>query len=319
MAKKLDLITIGGITKDIFLVTKSGKIFFQDKEKYFAFPYGEKIYLDQREISLGGGACNVAVGAQRLGLKAGLCACFNEKEEEGKWVKESLKKEKISLKFLQTTLKENTGFSVVLVNKKASGHDHTLFSLRGANKYLKINRQEKFPCSWLYLASLSGKWEKNYQALKFIIKKQKINLALNPGFRQIKAGLKKIKPLVAEAKILIVNREEAQELLSEEQRFLAAPAVSFLLKGLFKYCPHLIIITDGRKGAFAYDGEKIYFQKCWPAKKIVDTTGAGDSFSAGFLASYIQKNNLPKALAAGARNAASVIQYYGAQKGLRRK
>jgi len=80
--------------------------------------------------------------------------------------------------------------------------------------------------------------------------------------------------------------------------------------------PNIIAITVGKKGVYAYDGQKIYYQKSALAK-VINTTGAGDSFSAAFVASlFYQPENIKKALKWGVLNSASVIDKIGAQKGL---
>ena len=68
-----------------------------------------------------------------------------------------------------------------------------------------------------------------------------------------------------------------------------------LLKELKKMGPKIVAITDGSKGAYAYDGKEVFFQR---ALKIaaVDTTGAGDAFSSGFVAGMIKYKEILKNL-----------------------
>jgi len=83
-----------------------------------------------------------------------------------------------------------------------------------------------------------------------------------------------------------------------------------------KLGPEVMVVTVGKKGAYAADEKKIYFQKPCPSK-VVNITGAGDSFAAGFVSSlFYQPSNLSQALLWGSKNSASVINSVGAQKGL---
>ncbi len=73
----------------------------------------------------------------------------------------------------------------------------------------------------------------------------------------------------------------------------------------------ILVATRGAGGSIAYDGEKYYRQdivKC----EVQDTMGAGDSFIAGFLHSYMQTKNIAEAMRTGAKTAADTISYSGA-------
>ncbi|KJY61068.1 PfkB family carbohydrate kinase [Lactobacillus apis] len=74
--------------------------------------------------------------------------------------------------------------------------------------------------------------------------------------------------------------------------------------------PEVIVITRGEKPAFLLTSQESYYQE--PQKiKVVDTMGAGDSFIAGFLVSYLDKNNLVLAAEAASKNAAVTCQLSG--------
>ena len=75
--------------------------------------------------------------------------------------------------------------------------------------------------------------------------------------------------------------------------------------------PRIVIATRGEKGSLAFDSETWY--SCTPAPcKVEDTMGAGDSYIAGFLVSWLQKKPIPECMRAGAENAAVTIGYKGA-------
>ena len=75
----------------------------------------------------------------------------------------------------------------------------------------------------------------------------------------------------------------------------------------------MIIITRGENGATAIKGEEIY--ECGIKKnlKIVDLTGAGDLFAAGFLHGYINKLSTKECLEKGTEMSSKVIQQIGAR------
>ncbi len=77
----------------------------------------------------------------------------------------------------------------------------------------------------------------------------------------------------------------------------------------------LVVITDGRAGAQASDGESIYYFPPYSAP-VVDTLGAGDSFGSGLVAGFIRNGDIQWALKLASANASSVVRYFGAKQGL---
>lgn len=73
----------------------------------------------------------------------------------------------------------------------------------------------------------------------------------------------------------------------------------------------LLVVTLAAAGSRAYDGARVYRCDAVPVETIVDTTGAGDAFAAGFLSRYCHGAAVPDCLDAGARNASRVIRHLG--------
>jgi sugar/nucleoside kinase (ribokinase family) len=74
-----------------------------------------------------------------------------------------------------------------------------------------------------------------------------------------------------------------------------------------------LIITRGAEGAVAVEGDDRADVPAAPAAQVVDTTGAGDQFAAGFLAARLRGRSLNGCLEAGAIAAAEVISHFGAR------
>lgn len=74
----------------------------------------------------------------------------------------------------------------------------------------------------------------------------------------------------------------------------------------------LLVVTLGADGSRAFQGTGICESGAIPVDKVVDTTGAGDAFAAGFLSCYCRTSNEEQSLQCGATTAARIVQQHGA-------
>src|SRR3989344_5993390 len=300
---KFDVISIGGSVKDVTFYTDAGKIISTPEnltaQQLLAFEYGAKISVKEAYFNLGGGASNIAVSLSRLGFKVAAMTKVGN-DEIGKEFLKKFRQEKVSQNLVQIDKKELSGFSFILATNKRD-REHIVFVTPGANKNFVFKPPLNLKTDWFYLTSLVNKdWFKQAKEIFNFAAKENIKIIWNPGRLQLQAGKKALTPFLSQAKILILNKDEAIELA---------------LSGI-KLGPKILIITNGKKGAWAYDGKNIYQQKIYPAK-TVDTTGVGDAFGSSFSAGYIiEKNNIILALKWGMINSASVVNKVGAQNGL---
>ena len=104
--------------------------------------------------------------------------------------------------------------------------------------------------------------------------------------------------------ILFANEAEIMSLAEHENADEAAASVAAEVP--------TVVVTRSEKGAFALSGGDRAEVPAEPIKELVDTTGAGDLFAAGFLAGEARGLGLERSLRLGAISAAEVIQHYGA-------
>ncbi len=93
---------------------------------------------------------------------------------------------------------------------------------------------------------------------------------------------------------------------------VADRALTAALEQLARRRGKLFVVTFGPDGSLAVGGDRRRAQPALAVDQIVDTTGAGDVFAAGFLQEYCTSRDVPASLATGARVAAESIQRVGA-------
>jgi len=314
--KNFDIITVGGAMRDIFFSTKEGKVVSNEEDplcRYMiAFELGAKVYVDSVHFESGGGANNTAAGFANLGLKTALIARVGA-DREGDSLIKSAQKKGVDTSFIEVDKKVSTGFALILTIKGFK-RAQTIFAYRGTSDVLKASNFN-FKTKWAYISSLSCPNWPNILDKVFRLKKSGVKFAWNPANVQLKAGAKILSPWLKKLDVLIFNEDEARELVLSNQK-IKDFSMRNLIKIVHQMGPKIVVITVGQKGAYAYDGNKFYFQRPWPSK-VVNITGAGDSFSSGFVASLLYKpEDIRQALIWGVRSSASVIHRFGAQNGL---
>ena len=308
--KKYNIISIGSCVRDIVFYTDAAEFIKNPKNDptkiyLLGFEYGAKIKSDEVYYSFGGGAANTAVNFAGLGLQAGIMAAIGN-DGFGQEIIQRLKNKKVSTDLLQIKKDNHTGLSFLVVDKKSN--EHFILVSYGANNFLEFNKQVK--TDWYYVSSLGGK---NWPQIMQKIIKTKRKIAWNPGATQLRAGFKALRKYLPHVEVLILNKDEAIELcLSAKKK----GQVIKMLKIIHQWGPKKVVITDGEKGAYVYDGKKVYFDQPHH-KKPKDTTGAGDCFGSTFITGLIKtKGNIKTAMRLAMINTSSLVFTPGAQEGL---
>jgi len=300
-----DVITVGSGTIDVFMDTGS-RLFKNVKGGCVKVPFGSKILVENLRIDTGGGGTNTAVSLSRLGLKVAWLGKIGAGTNSERII-EQMKKEKVDTSMVSREKGSRTGFSVIL---DAKGHDRTILAFKGSNDDLGWNevKKSKLKAKWLYCSSMVGKSFKTLEKVVAFARKSKIKVAFNPSSYLAKRGVPYLKSIIKNTSLLVMNSEEAYYLTKEKNPSKA-------LKKLAKLGPEIVVITQGKRGCHAYGGKKVYSIKPHNIK-VIEATGAGDSFASAFLAGIIRKNDINFALKLGLANAESVISHYGAKNKL---
>lgn len=306
--QSLDLLSIGDASVDVFInPTESDTLCMLDtKECLICFSYGDKIPVKGLDFSVGGNAANNAVGATRLGLRAGLVLTLGD-DSIGNQIVGKLKKEKVYMDYVVQQKKTSSNYSTVI----NYGGERTIFVYHAPRTYEFPQSLPETP--WAYLTSMGENFRPFYsKVVEWVKANPKTKLAFNPGSYQLRAGTEAIRDVLSVTHAIYVNRKEAEKLTGMKD---STGKDKDLLMALSSLGPKISIITDGAGGSFVHDGNKFYRAGILPVDAY-ERTGAGDAFGAGCISALIKGKGLAEALAWGTANSTSVIGYVGPQKGL---
>lgn len=309
-AKKIDFLAIGDIVVDAFIKLKDAHTHtgIDTPGAELCVVFGDKIpYEDVTVLNAVGNSPNASVSASRLGLTSALVTNIGD-DRYGEDCLIQLKKEKIITDYVTIEKGAKTNYHYVLW----FGVERTIL-VKHTEFNFHFPKFENTEIGWMYLSSLaSNSLPYHLEIAEYLKNNPQTKLAFQPGTFQMKLGLEVLKDIYARTEIFFCNVEEAQRILNETSK-----DIKILMRGMHTLGPKIVAISDGPNGAYASDGEKIYFTPIYPdTAPAVDRTGAGDAFASTFTSAIALGKDIKTALSWGPINSMSVVQYVGAQEGL---
>lgn len=259
----------------------------------------------------GGSPANVLVNMQRLDNKTAFISRVG-KDEFGEYLTEILENEGINLDCMQSDREKVT--PIIFVNK--SKETPSWIAYRGADINLKINEKiyDKIDNSSIFFTG-SFILSKNparataIKAVEYAVKKNKI-FAFDPSFRKSlwpegQKGAEIIRSLLAQSDFIKPSLDDAYHLYGQEDP-------QNYLKKYHNDGAKIVILTLGKDGVLLSDGSTEPLHIPVFSEKVVDVTGAGDSFWSGFLTGVLKGLTIVEAAKLGNAVAAFKIQGVGA-------
>ncbi len=297
-----EVLTIGDITIDLYF---KGKSLAMEKDR-FTLAIGGKYVAEQFHEGLGGGAANVAIGLSNLGFNCAVAATVGENVFKQIALQKLINK-RISSEFIIFE-RGYINISTILLSPKGERsiiHYPTPKQSFGFSPLQEANMQK---CSTIYMGHTPGiDPDEKIRFLKLFRDSGKF-IILNLGVDDARGNRTKALQLAGLADCLIVNKHEFSELIGKKGTLNLKKDVSFEVK----YQNKLLVITDGADGSYAYHEGRVYFDKAPAVQSIEDATGAGDGYTAGFLASYLRNKNIQVAMEAGTEYAGKILKKIGA-------
>ena len=309
-----DIITFGSAAQDIHVKSRAFKILKNEKDfatgEGICLALGSKIDVEDIIYTTGGGGTNVAATFVKQGLKTAFCGAVGVDVAALEIIRE-LKHFGIDTKFIVKKKDKHTNHSVII---SSEGTDRTILVYRGASDMLTKDDilWKKLKAKWIYLAPLGGLLCDTFGEIVDFAHENGIKIAVNPSKQQLSLPEEQLNNILGKVDMLFVNQEEASTLTK-----IPFEQENEIFKKIDGICHGIAIMTKGGEGVTVSDGKYLYSAMPNPNRKVVDTTGAGDSFASGFLAEYIKHDgDIEKAIQFGLANSEGNLSQVGAKTGL---
>lgn len=303
-----DFVAIGDIVIDAFIKLQDASVHckLDDTACELCVRYGDKIPFESATvIPAVGNSANAAVSAARLGLRSALIANIGN-DANGQSCIDALVKNNVATEFIKKHATFPTNYHYVLWYDV----DRTILVKHAPFPYALPDMN---PPKWIYLSSM-GKDSLSYhdEIATYLEKNSEVKLAFQPGTFQMELGTARLSRIYSRTEIFFCNKEEAMRILETKET-----DVKTLAQKIKSLGPSYVCITDGKNGAYAFDGDTLWYHSIYPdPKPPVERTGAGDAYASTVVSALALGLPIQEALNWGPINSMSVVQYVGAQEGL---
>ncbi len=253
----------------------------------------------------GGSVANSIVGISQLGNKVGFIGKVSDDNFGGKY-EEGLKKENVEYLYNKKREKLPTGTCLILVTPDS---ERTMCTFLGTAGKINENDVDSNKIKQSELIFLEGYlWDEGDPKKAFdkaISNANKVAMSLSDQFCVDRHKPHFLQLVKNKLDITFANEQEITSLI-EAKNF--EEVISFAKK-----LNKLMVITRGEKGAIAVHGEEAVECEVRQNLNIVDLTGAGDLFAAGFLHGYVNNLSIKQSLEKGTELSSKIIQQIGAR------
>ena len=282
-------------------LTKSTMKLFFDENEFKQLLINLKI---EKTVS-GGSVANSIVGLSQLGEKVGFIGKVSD-DDFGKKYEEGLQKENVEYFYSKKKEDLPTGTCLILVTPDS---ERTMCTFLGTAGKINENDLNIDAIKKSEIVFLEGYlWDEGEPKKAFdraIYNAKKVAMSLSDQFCVDRHKAHFLELVKNKLDITFANEQEMTSLIGAKN---FNEIINFS-----KQLNKLVIVTRGNKGAVAIQGEEVVESEVLQNLKILDLTGAGDLFAAGFLHGYINKLSTINSLEKGTEMSSKVIQQIGAR------
>jgi sugar/nucleoside kinase (ribokinase family) len=271
---------------------------------------GELLAIDSLPVSVGGCASNVAIDIARQGHSVEAVGCLGQ-DAAAEVVRAALARAGVGDQHIVTSATLPTSQTIVLLVK---GEDRRFLHLFGANAELSVAQVDR---DWvrtlkvLYVGGLYVLPGIDMDALADLFRfcrTHGVKTVLDVVLPQQANDFSDLRTVLPHVDYFVPNDDEAA-------RIAGSPSPHNQIDCLLDWGAHTVVITQGARGVDAGHGNERWHMDAYPMP-VVDTTGGGDAFAAGFISGLLHGGELADMLRAGAALGASAVRAIGTTTGV---
>jgi sugar/nucleoside kinase (ribokinase family) len=282
----LDVVVVGDCNPDLILTGQGVVPQFGQRERL----------VDDARLVIGGSASITACGLTTLGLRTAFVSRVGA-DPLGRFMLEALSLAGVDTSGCRVDEAGSTGISVIL----SKGSDRAILTAAGASTSLngeEISDRLLARSSHLHISSyfIQSRLQAGVQRLVSRTKASSTSISLDPNFDPAEQWDSGLPALLNVIDILMPNEQEVMGIAGRITS--QACSVEEAAIALSAFGP-LVVVKLGQRGAMAASSGEVTTCDAFQVPEVADTTGAGDSFNAGFLAGWLAGSPLEQCLAIG--------------------
>ncbi len=296
LRKRFDFVGFGALNVD--KLYKVNEIAHEDEESFIL----------SLEEACGGSAANTIVGLARLGFRTGFIGKV-ARDREGTLLLRDFEREGVDVSGIIISKEGSSGIVLGFVDRRG---ERALYVNPGVNDTIsfdEIDVEYARSSKVLHLTSFVG--DKSFEAQRKLVEviSNEVIVSFDPGSLYARKGLEALRPILRKASIVLLSEAELKSLT---EGGLDEGSMALIDEGA-----RIIAVKLGERGCYVTNGEEAYLVEPYRVE-VVDTTGAGDAFNAGFLCGFINGMGLYECGRLGNFVASRCITKVGARAGLPR-
>ncbi|MEM0265890.1 MAG: carbohydrate kinase family protein [Archaeoglobaceae archaeon] len=265
----------------------------------------EESFVKDLQLFPGGSAANTIVGLSRLGVKSAYIGKVGD-DAEGEILLEDLKREGVETKAV-IKAKGRSGTAIIFVDDMGNRAILVDPGVNDTIRYEEIDLEFATKFSLLHLTSFICKnGFDSFNSQKKIVENFEL-VSFDPGLPYAERGKDEMMKILKKTTIFLPNKIEIERMFGTDYRTAAEDCISMGIE--------VVVVKLGKEGCWIRSSEtelKVQARSV----RVVDTTGAGDAFNAGFLYGYLKGKDLETCGKLGNYVASLCIQHVGARNGL---
>jgi sugar/nucleoside kinase (ribokinase family) len=272
-----DLLVLGDANPDLVLTGDVEPAFGQEER-----------LVDEARLTVGGSGAIVASGAARLGLRVGFCGVVGD-DAFGRFMRDELERRGVDIGGLVVDAARPTGVTVVLArpnDRAILTHAGTIADLR--TELIDPARLERARHVHVSSYFLQQSLAPELPALFERVRAGGATSSVDPNWDPSERWDGRLRDLLGHIDVFLPNATEATRIAGIDELDDAVLALAERAG--------VVVAKAGAGGALAAHGERLV-RAAAPAIETLDTTGAGDAFDAGYLASMLAGDQLERSLA----------------------